>query len=443
MVCDNTDEVISIIRHSKDRSDSKKNLMERFQISEPQSAAIVAMQLGQLSGMERIRIEEELAAILKKVEELTEILADEKKVYAIIKEEMKAIRDKYGDERRTDIQAVSGEMDIEDLIPVEDCVITLTHGGYVKRQTLDSYRTQRRGGRGVSGMARREEDFVEHLFVCSTHDYIFFFTDRGRMYRLKGYEIAESSRAGRGTHVVNLLPIEKEEKITAAIRTSELDVGEDHFLVMVTRKGTIKRTPIAAYKNIRKAGLIAINLEEGDELAWVQDTRGSDELIIATAKGMAIRFAETDLRPLGRTAMGVRALRLEEDDQVVGMAKASEEGLLLTITESGLGRRTPMKDYRLQSRGGKGVRNYHAEGKDTRIAAVRQAEDGEDIILISDDGVIIRIPAEQINVQSRYAGGVRVMRVAEGGRVVSVAAAPREEKAEETAEEETADETEQ
>ncbi len=439
MVCDNTDEVISIIRHSKDRSDAKQNLINRFSITEVQSAAIVAMQLGQLSGMERIKIEEELAAILERVKELTDILADEKKVYAIVKQEMQVVRDKYGDERRTDIQAVSGEMDIEDLIPEEDCVITLTHYGYVKRQTLDSYHTQRRGGRGISGMTRRDEDFVEHLFVCSTHDYILFFTNRGRMYRLKGYEIAESSRAGRGTHIVNLLPIEKEEKITAAIRTGEFD--EDSFLVMVTRKGTIKRTLLSAYKNIRKAGLIAINLEEGDELAWVQDTTGSDELMVATAAGMVIRFPETDLRPMSRTAMGVRAVRLEEEDQVVGMAKAQEDGLLLTITESGLGRRTPMKDYRLQSRGGKGVRNYHTEGKDTRIAAVRQAEDGEDIILISDDGVIIRIPAEQINIQSRYAGGVRVMRIAEGGRVVSVASAPRaEEEPEETAPQEAAGE---
>ena len=439
MVCDNTDEVISIIRHSKDRSDAKQNLINRFSITEVQSAAIVAMQLGQLSGMERIKIEEELAAILERVKELTDILADEKKVYAIVKQEMQVVRDKYGDERRTDIQAVSGEMDIEDLIPEEDCVITLTHYGYVKRQTLDSYHTQRRGGRGISGMTRRDEDFVEHLFVCSTHDYILFFTNRGRMYRLKGYEIAESSRAGRGTHFVNLLPIEKEEKITAAIRTGEFD--EDSFLVMVTRKGTIKRTLLSAYKNIRKAGLIAINLEEGDELAWVQDTTGSDELMVATAAGMVIRFPETDLRPMSRTAMGVRAVRLEEEDQVVGMAKAQEDGLLLTITESGLGRRTPMKDYRLQSRGGKGVRNYHAEGKDTRIAAVRQAEDGEDIILISDDGVIIRIPAEQINIQSRYAGGVRVMRIAEGGRVVSVASAPRaEEEPEEAAPQEAAGE---
>ncbi len=425
MVCDNTDEVISIIRHSKDRADSKVNLIDRFQISDMQASAIVDMQLGQLSGMERIKIEEELAAILKKVEELTGILADSSKVYAIIKKEMQVIRDKFGDERRTEIQAVSGEMDIEDLIPVEDCVITLTSGGYVKRQTLDSYRTQRRGGRGISGLARKDEDFVDHLFVCSTHDYILFFTNRGRMYRLKGYEIAESSRAGRGSHIVNLLPIEKEEKITAAIRVGEMD--EESFLVMVTGQGTIKRTELSAYKNIRKAGLIAINLDEGDELAWVLNTSGRDELIVATAQGMAIRFAETDLRPMGRNAMGVRAVRLGENDHVVGMVKAEEDGLLLTVTESGLGRRSRVEDYRLQSRGGKGIRNYDTQEKGTLVAAVRAVRDGEDVILISDDGVIIRIPAEQINIQSRYAGGVRVMRIGEGGRVVSVENVPRDE----------------
>ena len=292
MVCDNTDEVISIILRSKDRADSKVNLIQRFGITDAQATAIVAMQLGQLSGMERIKIEEELAAILEKVKELTEILADEGKIYAVIKQEMQVIRDKFGDERRTDIQAVSGEMDIEDLIPVEDCVITRTRYGYVKRQTLDSYHTQRRGGRGISGMTRRDEDFVEDLFVCSTHDYILFFTNRGRMYRLKGYEIAESSRAGRGTNIVNLLPIDKEEKITAAIRVGEMDEGS--YLVMVTRKGTIKRTELAAYRNIRKGGLIAISLEEGDELAWVENTSGSDELMVATAAGMVIRFPERD-----------------------------------------------------------------------------------------------------------------------------------------------------
>ncbi|MCI8816569.1 MAG: DNA gyrase subunit A [Angelakisella sp.] len=422
MVCDNTDEVISIILRSKDRADSKVNLIQRFGITDAQATAIVAMQLGQLSGMERIKIEEELAAILEKVKELTEILADEGKIYAVIKQEMQVIRDKFGDERRTDIQAVSGEMDIEDLIPVEDCVITRTRYGYVKRQTLDSYHTQRRGGRGISGMTRRDEDFVEDLFVCSTHDYILFFTNRGRMYRLKGYEIAESSRAGRGTNIVNLLPIDKEEKITAAIRVGEMDEGS--YLVMVTRKGTIKRTELAAYRNIRKGGLIAISLEEGDELAWVENTSGSDELMVATAAGMVIRFPESDLRPLGRSAMGVRAVRLGEEDQVVGMVKAETGGLLLTVTESGLGRRTPVEDYRLQGRGGKGIRNYNTAEKGTRVAAVRAVKEGEEVILISDDGVIIRIPAEQITVQSRYAGGVRVMRIAEGGRVVSVETVP-------------------
>ena len=425
MVCDNTDEVISIIRHSRDRADSKVNLIARFGISDAQASAIVAMQLGQLSGMERIKIEEELASILRKVEELTAILSDDSKVYAIIKSEMGAIRDKYGDDRRTEIQAVSGEMDIEDLIPVEDCVITLTHYGYLKRQTLDAYRTQRRGGRGVSGMTRRDEDFVEELFTCSTHDYVLFFTNRGRMYRLKAYEIAESSRAGRGMNVVNLLPIEKEEKVTAMIRVDEMD--EEGFLVMVTRGGTIKRTQLSAYRNIRKGGIIAITLEEGDELAWVQRTSGSDELIIATRKGMAIRFAETDLRPVGRNAMGVRAVRLEENDQVVGMAKAAEGGTLLTVTQSGQGRRTALDQYRLQFRGGKGIRNYDTQEKDTLVAAVMTVQEEDDVILISDDGVIIRIPAAQINLQSRYGGGVRVMRVAEGSRVVSVARVPGEE----------------
>ena len=425
MVCDNTDEVISIIRHSRDRADSKVNLIARFGISDAQASAIVAMQLGQLSGMERIKIEEELASILRKVEELTAILSDDSRVYAIIKSEMGAIRDKYGDDRRTEIQAVSGEMDIEDLIPVEDCVITLTHYGYLKRQTLDAYRTQRRGGRGVSGMTRRDEDFVEELFTCSTHDYVLFFTNRGRMYRLKAYEIAESSRAGRGMNVVNLLPIEKEEKVTAMIRVDEMD--EESFLVMVTRGGTIKRTQLSAYRNIRKGGIIAITLEEGDELAWVQRTSGSDELIIATQKGMAIRFAETDLRPVGRNAMGVRAVRLEENDQVVGMAKAAEGGTLLTVTQSGQGRRTALDQYRLQFRGGKGIRNYDTQEKDTLVAAVMTVQEEDDVILISDDGVIIRIPAAQINLQSRYGGGVRVMRVAEGSRVVSVARVPGEE----------------
>ena len=436
IVCDNTDEVIHIIRHSRDRADSKQNLMERFGITDAQAAAIVAMQLGQLSGMERIKIEEELASILAKVAELEAILADDRKIYEIIKREMQVIRDKFADDRRTEIMAVSGEVDVEDLIPQEDCAITLTHFGYIKRQSLDAYRTQRRGGRGVSGMTRREEDFAEELFICSTHDYVLFFTSKGKMYRIKGYEIPESSRTGKGMNVVNLLPIEKDEKITAMIRVAHVDPENSGYLVMVTRQGTIKRTPLSAYRNIRKGGIIAITLEEGDELAWVRHTSGADQLIIATARGMAIRFDENDVRPMGRSAMGVRAVRLQEEDYVVGMARVRPGAYLLTISEKGAGRLTPLEDYRIQQRGGKGIRNYDTQGKDTLVAAIRVVDYDDDVILISDDGVIIRIPVEQIAIQSRYGGGVRAMRIAEGARVVSLARAPKEAAGEEPEEEE-------
>ncbi|MEG2086955.1 MAG: DNA gyrase subunit A [Angelakisella sp.] len=424
IVTDNTDEVIYIIRHSDDIPAAKVNLIERFGIDDIQSAAIVAMRIGQLSGMERIKIEEALANILNRVEELNYILSHDEKVYEIMKEELTIIRNKFADPRRTEIQIISGEVDIEDLIPVTDCAITLTHLGYIKRQPVDVYRTQRRGGRGMSGMTRREEDYVEELFVCSTHDYVLFFTNKGKMYRLKGYEIPESSRAGKGNHIVNLLQIEKDEKITAMIRVSEMDV--DSYLVMVTRQGTIKRTQLSAYKNIRKGGLIAINLEGDDELAWVRNTAGDAELIIGTAQGKAIRFAETDVRPMGRNAMGVRAIRLDDGDEVVGMARVREGGELLTVTEKGAGRRTNLEEYRLQSRGGKGIINYRVSSKDTLVAAIRVVDAEDDIILISDDGVIIRIPAEQITVQSRYGGGVRAMRVEEGSRVVSIARAPKD-----------------
>lgn len=427
LVCDNTDEVIHIIRNSRDNADAKENLITRFGITEIQSAAIVAMRLGQLSGMERIKIEEELATILDRVADYEDILRNESRVYEIIRTEMNAIKERFGDDRRTDIMAVSGEVDIEDLIPVEDCAITLTHLGYIKRQTLDSYRTQHRGGRGISGMTRRDEDFVEELFITSTHDYVLFFTNKGKMYRLKGYEIPESSRTGRGSHIVNILPIEKEEKVTAMIRVSELD--EESYLVMVTRGGTIKRTLLSAYRNVRRSGIIAISLEEGDELAWVRNTTGDSQLIIATAQGMAIRFREEDVRVVGRSAYGVRAIRLQQGDRVVGMARVwdNQPGQLLTITEEGRGRRTPVEEYRLQNRGGKGIRNYDTQGKETLVAGVRMVSDDNDVILIADDGVIIRIPVDQINTQSRYGGGVWAMRVNPGSRVVGLATAPREE----------------
>ena len=437
LVVDKTDEVIYIIRHSKDQNDSKLNLMERFGVTDLQAAAIVAMRLGQLSGMERIKIEDELAGILEKVKNLEEILRTPSMIYDIIRTELTSIRDKFGDDRRTAIETVSGEVDIEDLIPEQQSVITLTHGGYIKRQPVEVYRTQRRGGRGISGVARKDEDFVEDMFITSTHDYVLFFTNRGKMYRMKGYEIPETGRAARGSHVVNLLPIEKDEKISAMIRVDEVE--NDSYLVMVTRNGTIKRTALSAYRNVRKGGIIAINLEEGDELAWVRNTTGEDDLIIATRQGVAIRFAESDVRPMGRTATGVRAIRLDEGDEVIAMATCEEGGYLLTVTENGQGRRTALGEYRTQNRGGRGVRNYDCEGKGTLVAGVRVVVEEDDVILIADDGIIIRIPCEQIAVQSRYGGGVHAMRLEEGSRVVALARAPREEDAEEADGEETAE----
>ena len=440
LVCDNTDEVISIIRHSKDQNDSKVNLMARFGITDLQAGAIVAMRLGQLSGMERIKIEQELAEILQKVAEYESILADYGKVMGIVKAELTGLKQKFADPRRTEILAVSGEMDIEDLIPVEDCVITLTHFGYLKRQPVDQYKTQRRGGRGISGMTRREEDFVEELFICSSHDYVMFFTNRGRCFRLKGYEIAEGSRTSRGTNIVNLLQLEPEEKVTAMIKTTQEEYTDDRYLVMVTRRGVIKRTPMSQYRNVRKLGLIAIGLDEGDELAWVRQTDGSSQLLVATRQGMAIRFAEEEARPLSRTARGVRAITLEEGDEVVGMARVREgnQPTVLTVSESGLGRRTEIDQYRLQSRGGKGIRNYYVD-KNGPVAGVKLVDADDDVILITDDGVIIRIPAAEITVQSRYGGGVKAMRVAEGSRVVTLARAPKgEDSSEEDAAEEDA-----
>ena len=426
LVVDHTDEVIHIIRHSEDQNDAKKNLSERFGVTDEQAAAIVAMRLGQLSGMERIKIEEELAQILEKVADLEDILQRPERLRSILKGEVLEIRQKYADPRRTEIQTVTGEVDIEDLIPVEDCVITLTHMGYIKRQPADTYRTQRRGGRGISGMNRREEDFVEELFFCSSHDYILFFTDRGRAFRLKGYEIGESGRSSVGTNIVNLLQLESGEQVTAMIRVRPEDEGK--YLCMVTEQGVIKRTELAAYKNLRKGGLIAVSLDDGDRLAWVRLTSGEEELIVATREGMAIRFSEGDVRSMGRSARGVRAIKLADGDLVVGMAPAGEGIDILTVSENGQGRRTPSDQYRMQSRGGSGVKNYDTE-KNGPVAGIVGITGEDDVILISNDGVIIRIRAEEISTQSRYGGGVRVMRMDEGSRLVSLCRAPREEEA--------------
>ena len=418
------DEVVALLRASKSIPAAKQGLMERFGLTDAQASAIVAMRLGQLTNMEQIKIEEELAQLKEKIAELEGILADHGKVLAIIKEELTVIRNKYGDERRTEIAAVSGEMDIEDLIPVEDCVITLTHYGYIKRQAMDVYRQQRRGGRGISGMTRRDEDFVEEMFTCSTHDYVMFFTSKGKVFRLKAYEIGESSRASRGTNVINLLALEEGEKITAMIRADMSH--EDGYLVMVTTQGIIKRTKVQEYRNVRKSGLIAISLDEGDQLGWVCHTDGQQQVLVATRDGQAICFDEKDARVVGRTARGVRAIALQEGDQVVGVEIPREGATLLTVSDRGLGRRSQPSEYRVQNRGGKGIRNYYTDGKNGKVAGIKMVDEGDDVILITDDGIIIRIPASDVAIQSRYGGGVRTMRVEETSRVVAMARVPHE-----------------
>ena len=422
--CDFIDEVIAIIRSSKDTPMAKDRLMERFSFDDVQADAIVKMRLGQLSGLERQKIEDELKALHLRIAELEAILADENKVRAIVKEECLKMRDKYGDERRTDISAVSGEVDIEDLIPVEDCVLTMTRFGYIKRQAVDVYKSQRRGGRGIMGMSTRDEDFAETMFICSSHDYIMFFTSMGRVYRLKCYEVPEGGRTAKGMNVVNLLPLAPEERVTAMIRVSGFE--GDQYLCMVTRKGVIKRTRLDAYSNARKNGLIAIDLDEGDELAWVRMTDGYQTLIVGTRKGMAIRFDENDARVVGRTARGVKAITLDEGDEVIGMSVCREGGLLLTVTETGYGRRSELTDYRIQSRGGKGLTNYHTE-QFGDVAAIKVVDEGDDIILIASDGIIIRTRADEVRLCRRPSKGVRVMRVEEGSRIVSLARAPHEE----------------
>lgn len=435
------DEVISIIRNSKDQATAKVNLMERFGLDDVQAQAIVQMRLGQLTNMERTKIEDEIAALKTKIEEYNAILADEGRQREIIKEELIVIRNKFADPRRTEICAVNGEVDIEDLIPNQECVLTLTQFGYVKRLAVDTYKIQNRGGRGVSGMSRREEDVATEMFVINSHDYVLFFTDKGRVYRLKCYEVPEGSRQSKGMNIANLLPIAADEKVTSMIRVPEFD--EDKYIVMVTRQGIVKRISLNAYNTARKGGLIALELNEGDELAWVRLTDGNQQVIVATKNGLAIRFEETDVRPMGRQARGVKAISLREGDCVVGMCVVTNDDLILTASETGFGRISNVSDYRLQSRGGKGITNYHTE-KYGNVAAVSAVKLDEDIIIISQEGVIIRIAADTVRICNRPSKGVTLMRIGENDKVVTVARAPHEdsesEKTEETAEEETSEE---
>lgn len=435
------DEVISIIRNSKDQATAKVNLMERFGLDDVQAQAIVQMRLGQLTNMERTKIEDEIAALKTKIEEYNAILADEGRQREIIKEELIVIRNKFADPRRTEICAVNGEVDIEDLIPNQECVLTLTQFGYVKRLAVDTYKIQNRGGRGVSGMSRREEDVATEMFVINSHDYVLFFTDKGRVYRLKCYEVPEGSRQSKGMNIANLLPIAADEKVTSMIRVPEFD--EEKYLVMVTRQGIVKRISLNAYNTARKGGLIALELNEGDELAWVRLTDGNQQVVVATKNGLAIRFEETDVRPMGRQARGVKAISLREGDCVVGMCVVTNDDLILTASETGFGRISNVSDYRLQSRGGKGITNYHTE-KYGNVAAVSAVKLTDDIIIISQEGVIIRIAADTVRICNRPSKGVTLMRIGENDKVVTVARAPHEdsesEKTEETAEEENSEE---
>ncbi|MBQ9553145.1 MAG: DNA gyrase subunit A [Clostridia bacterium] len=423
LALDYIDEVINILRSSPDQATGKQRLMERFGFDEIQAQKIVEMRLGQLTGMERQKLLDEMAQLKAKIAEYTDILGSEARVKQIVKEEATVLANKYGDDRRTEICNVSGEVDIEDLIPEEECVFTLTERGYLKRMPTDTYRSQRRGGRGIMGMTRREEDTVKTMFTCSTHDYIMFFTDYGRAYKLKGYEIPESSRTGKGVNAVNILPLDTEEKISAMLRVPAEANGE--YLCMVTRNGIIKRTLLDAYKNIRKNGVIAITLDEDDALAWVKLTNGEDDLLVGTRKGMSILFKETDARAIGRTARGVKAIELREGDEVVGFDVLKEDAVVLTVTETGYGRRSVKAEYRMQSRGGKGVINYKTD-KFGDVAALITVEDEDDIILISSGGIIIRMPADTISTFSRTSKGVRIMRMTEGDKLVTVTTAERE-----------------
>ncbi|MBR7092479.1 MAG: DNA gyrase subunit A [Clostridia bacterium] len=419
------DEVVAIIRRAADTNDAKAKLTERFGFDEVQTTAIVQMRLGQLSGLERQKILDELAELAARIADFQDILANDTRVHEIVKEGCLRMRDKYGDERRTEISPVNGEVDIEDLIPEEESVLTLSHKGYIKRQAVDVYKAQRRGGRGVIGMTTREEDYTEKLFLCSSHDYVMFFTTAGRVYRLKCYEVPEGSRQSRGMNLINLLPLAADEKVSAMIRMAEVG-GEEQYLCMVTRQGVIKRTRLSAYNNVRKNGLIAVDLDEGDELTFVAVTDGYQQLLVATRKGMAIRFDENEARVIGRQARGVRAIQLQPDDAVVGVALCEPESKLLTVTTTGYGRISDFDDYRTQARAGKGLINYHTETYGD-VAAVTAVGEDDDVLLVSNDGVIIRIRAEEIRLCRRPSKGVRVMRLADGSRIVALVKTPHEE----------------
>ena len=425
---ENIDEVIRIIRESYD--DAKENLMQRFSLSDVQAQAILDMRLKALQGLEREKLQNEYDELEKRIAYFRELLADPEKVKAVLRDELIAIRDKYGDERKTEIQDIEDDIDIEDLIEEEQCVFTLSHGGNIKRVPVDEYTAQKRGGKGVRAATLRDEDYVDTVFTASTHDYILFFTDRGRCYRKKGYLIPEAGRTARGVNIVNFIQVEKDEKVSAMLHVREMD--DDSFLVFATRNGTVKRMPLSALRNIRTSGIRALTLDEGDELINVMRTDGSRNILMATHNGQAICFAETDVRPMGREAVGVRGIRLKDGDWVVGAEIAQPDAGVLSITENGYGKRTPAADYirggeEPQHRGGSGMKNYNITDKTGPVAAVKVVYDTDDVLVVSDDGVIIRMEAAGISELGRATQGVRIMRLSEGARVISVALTDRAE----------------
>ena len=423
---DNIDEVIALIRASRTTQDARDGLMERFGLTERQAQAILDMRLQRLTGLERDKLEAEYAELQKLIAYYRQVLADEQMVFGIIKDEILEIKRKFADERKTEISAMEGEIDMLDLIDEEDMVVTLTHYGYVKRLPKATYRAQKRGGKGVVGATTREEDFVDQMYVTSTHDPLMFFTNRGRVYQLNCYEIPEAGRTARGTAIINLLQLDPGEKVTAMLPVPAEKV-EGHYLVMATRKGIIKRTSLDEFTNLRKAGLIAMVLREDDDLIGVALTDGTGEVLLGTRDGMAIRFAESDMRPIGRNAMGVKSIELEDDDEVVDMSIVEEGALVLSITENGYGKRTEPDEYRVQSRGGKGVKAMNLTSKVGRLAGQMMVHEDEDILIITDDGTIIRMSVADISVLGRNTQGVRLMRVEDGCKVVCVARAEAEE----------------
>lgn len=420
---DIVDDIIATIRACKGgKSEAKLAIMDKFGFDDPQATAIVNFQLGQLAGLEIEKIMNEMDELDKKIADYKDILEHEERVFGIIKDESREIVEKFGDERKTEISAVIGSVDDEDLIPVEECILTLTNMGYMKRMTVDTYKAQNRGGRGIMGMSRREEDVAKTMFSCSSHDVVFLFTNTGKVFRKKAYEIPASSRTGKGMNVVNLLPLEKGETVSAMVKIPQDE--SRRYLCMVTKKGVIKRTDIDEYRHIRQSGIIAVNLDEGDELAYVEITDGNRKLVVATHNGMSICFNESDARLIGRTARGVRAITLDEDDYVVGFAASLDGYTLLTVSETGFGRKSSFDDYRVQSRGGKGLINYRT-AQYGKVAMIAPVKEDEDVIMISSDGIVIRTHVDQISTFQRPSKGVKVMRVNDGEKVATISVVDR------------------